>query len=94
MESFDQGDTIRATATFSGDPTAVTFLVRNQAGTTTTYVYGDDVEVIRSSAGVYYVDVIVPTTSSNGRWHVRAEGSGSNAAATERPLEVVLSRVR
>lgn len=62
MAVYDVGDKIRLTHTFTNlagvvtDPTAVTFKMKKPDGTTTTYVYGTDAELVKSATGIYYVD--------------------------------------
>jgi len=77
-----QGTRVRVTATFTAlgastpsDPTTVTFKVKppDVGATVETYVYGVDSEVVRSSAGVFYLDV---TCTTRGVWWVQGKGSG------------------
>lgn len=74
----------RVTATFvnasnvNTDPTTVTFTVVEPDGTSTTYTYGTDVEVVKSATGIYYTDVLL---SSTGRWSVTSRGTGTVADA-------------
>lgn len=57
-----KGDLVRIAGTFTDvddiatDPDTVTFRVRKPDGAIEEFVYGDDVEVTRASAGVYYID--------------------------------------
>jgi len=82
---FDKGDLVRLTATFENaagtdiDPTAVLFSFINPAGTSTTYTYGTDVELVKSATGIYYVDI---NASSSGvyRWRWYSTGTGQTAA--------------
>ena len=64
--TFDIGDRPRFTATFKlaaddtvTDPSTVTFMWRTSAGVETSYVYGTDGEVSKSSTGVF---VFTPPT--------------------------------
>ena len=83
---FDYGDNPRVTATFetaSGtdtDPTAVYFKFTNPAGTTTTYEYGTDAEVVKSATGVYYVDI---DCSAAGVYLWRFYSTGTGQASEE-----------
>jgi len=86
MASYDVGDVVRCTGTFTTaagvatDPTAVNFKVRTPAGTVTTYVYGTDAELVKASTGVYTVDVPLTTT---GTWAYRFYSTGTGQAAAE-----------
>ena len=84
--TFQKGDLVRCTGTFTTqagvaqDPTAVNFAFTNPAGTTTTYTYGTHTQLVRSSTGVFYVDV---DASSTGLWHGRWYATGTGQAAVE-----------
>lgn len=86
IDTFDIGDRIAATATFTNDsdvatdPTTITFRVRTPAGTTTSYVYGTDAEVTKTSTGIYK---FTKTVDAAGVWAVRAVGTGTVVAADE-----------
>lgn len=63
------------------DPDTVTFKLYSPSGVVSTYVYGTDAEINRSSVGDYYIDV-VPTES--GRWFYRWVSTGTfKASAVE-----------
>lgn len=87
MADFEQGTRIRSTATFTNaagtntDPTTVTVKYRVGNGTVTTKVYVTDPEVVRSAAGIFYIDLDVGT--ARGMWHVRWEGTGAVVTAVE-----------
>ena len=55
------------------NPTTVTFKTRSPCGTETTYVYGTDGEVTRSSTGIYRAAV---APDEGGRWAYRWETTG------------------
>jgi hypothetical protein len=85
------GVTVRVTGTFRNasdalaDPSTVTFkhrAPRERTATTVTYAGGG---VIKSSTGVYYVDL---TASTNGKWWFRWESTGTPATADEDYFEV------
>jgi uncharacterized NAD-dependent epimerase/dehydratase family protein len=62
------------------DPTTVTFKVRCEAtGQITTYVYGTDAEVGKTSTGLYYADT---TPDRGGRWSIRWETTGTGTTFT------------
>lgn len=67
------------------DPTTVTFKMRSPSGTTTTYVYGTNAELVKSSTGQYYVDFPV---TEQGEWWYRFAGTGTVTAASEAFLVV------
>lgn len=87
--TYDKGDSVRLTATFTvdsvpTDPTTVTLKVKNPAGVTTTYTYGL-AELTKSSTGVYYREV---TVDDDGMYYYRFEGTGTCIAASEGQLKV------
>lgn len=90
------GTLVRVTGTFTDsggsavDPTTVTFKYRTPEGVTTTYVYTTDAELVKSSTGVYYVDVSV--TSSGVWWH-EFSSTGTGQAASEAYFEAKESHV-
>jgi hypothetical protein len=57
------GDTKRIAVNFQNtddddtDPSTVTFKLRSPGGIETSYEYGTDAELVKSSTGDYYVDV-------------------------------------
>jgi len=61
------------------DPDTVSFLTRSPCGTETTYAYGTDSNVGRSSAGDYYADIQPDVV---GRWYYRwaTTGTGTTTA--------------
>lgn len=97
MASYDLGDVIRETGTFTNaagtatDPATVTFSFTDPAGTTTTYTYLTDAQLVKSATGVYYVDI---TASLEGIYRWRWLSTGSGAASTEGQFAVVRTTVR
>lgn len=91
MNQYSKGDLVRCTATFATnagvatDPTAVIFQVSDPAGTTTTYVYGTDTQLVRSATGMYYVDV---DANRSGTWRYRFYSTGTGQAADEGAFKV------
>lgn len=87
INEYDVGDVVRVQGVFKNaagttvDPGTITFKYQAPDGTITTYVYGTDPEVYKSSTGTYYCDIL---TSDEGRYSCRWAGSVSNAAAGER----------
>lgn len=83
---FVAGETCRfsvALADITGaasDPGALRFKLRDPDGTTTTYVYGTDVEVVRSALGAYHADIAL---ASAGVWVYRWESDAPNPGAAE-----------
>lgn len=86
MNIYDRGDLVRCTGTLTNsagtaiDPTGLTVMVRTPAGATTTFTYGTDAEVVRSSIGIYYIDVSV---TQEGDWAYRFASTGTGQAAAE-----------
>ena len=92
MNSYDVGDLVRLTATFTNsagvvtDPTAVTCLLKLRyviGSTATTYTY--PANITKDSTGVFHVDV-TPTTE--GIWDYRWVGTGTVQAAVEGAFNV------
>lgn len=88
--TYNRGQEVRSTVTFavSGvatDPTAVLFKTQDPSGNETTYTFGVDANVVKSSVGNYYADW---TLDEEGRWYYRWEGTGTVIAAAEHALEV------
>jgi hypothetical protein len=93
VSSYDVGDKARVTATFGSgsiDPSTVVAKVKNPLGQVTTYTYGTDAALVRSSLGVYYIDVSLTVA---GTWWVRFESTGTGQAAEERELRALPSKV-
>lgn len=86
MTVYDIGDRRRLEVTFRGedgnlaDPTVVEFSIREPDDVVTTYIYGEDAELVRDTAGVYYVrwDIVAA-----GWYHWRFQGSGNLGVAEE-----------
>jgi hypothetical protein len=62
------------------DPTTLTFTLLDPGGTETTYTYGTDAEIVKTSTGDYYIDV---TPTQGGRWYYRWVSTGTAAGAKE-----------
>lgn len=84
--SFHVGQLVRAYAYFRNrarvltDPTAVVAKYEDPSGNETTKTYGTDPEVVKESAGVYYIDISVDEA---GTWYCRFNGTGTLQTATE-----------
>jgi nitrogen fixation protein FixH len=68
------------------DPDTVTFKLREPCGTITSYVYGTDSEVARSSAGNYTATF---TPDKGGRWFCRWESTGTGKKTTADEMFIV-----
>lgn len=83
---YDVGDLVRCTGTFTDqsgtalDPTAVYFSFKNPSEVTTTYQYGVDVQLVKSSTGIYYVDI---NANDVGIWYYRFFSTGTGQTANE-----------
>lgn len=91
MNTYHSGQQIRLQTVFDvdgalTDPTTITFKLRVPAGTVTTYIYGTDAQLKRSSAGVYYVDYL---TVNEGEHSFRFIGTGACIAANEQKFIVL-----
>ena len=97
MASYDLGDVVRQTGTFTNsagaaaDPTGVTFSYTDPNGTTTSLVYLTDAALVKDSTGVYHVDI---TASIEGIYRWRWLSTGTGAASTEGQFSVVRTTVR
>jgi len=91
MADYETGDLVRCSAAFIDsdgnylDPTAVLFRFKDPAGTTTTYTYGVDVELVKDAVGQYHVDV---DADAEGVWLYRFESTGTGQAAGEEAFTV------
>ncbi len=86
MNSYDLGDQVRLSATFTDvdgaavDPTVITVKWAAPNGAVTDLTYGVDLNVTQEETGVFYVD-FVPDAA--GTWAYRWESSGTVTAAAE-----------
>lgn len=79
---YDVGDKPKITGTFKqdgvvGDPAAVVAKFKDPSGSTTTYTYGTDAELVRASAGVYYFYIDIDEA---GFWYYRMSDNDENVA--------------
>lgn len=70
------------------DPTTLTCKIRKPDRTVTTYVYGTDVELVKSATGTYYVYFSV---TLDGVHRYRFSSTGTGQAANEAEFEVLPS---
>ena len=86
--TYDIGDIPTITGTFTDsatppvayDPTTVSLVVEDPAGTEVTYTYGGGGSIGKSGTGVYYQAVTLNTV---GIWRYRWIGGGTGATASE-----------
>lgn len=89
MINYFQGSQVRVMATFENnlhalaDPSVITARLKTPAGVTTVYIYQTNVELVRASLGIYYVDLLV---NAAGVWSYRFEGTGTVTAASQDQL--------
>ena len=92
---YHDGDLVRCTGTLSDsdgvaqDPAAVLFKFTTPSGTTTTYTYGTDAELVKSATGIYYVDV---DGNAAGAWPYTFYATGSGQSAAEAFFHVEASK--
>lgn len=80
------GDLVKLTGTFTDpdnadapiDPTAVFLAFTSPSGTTTTYTYGTDAELVKASTGVYTANV---DGTEAGKWRYRWYSTGTAQAS-------------
>lgn len=71
------------------DPSTVLIKTYSPTGTTTTYTYGTDSEVQKSSVGNYYADI---TPDAGGVWYYRWQTTGTGTTyADEGTINVIRS---
>ncbi len=86
LTNYIVGDAPRLTGTFknsagsASDPSGIVFKIREPDGALTTYTYGTDAELVRSSTGVYYVDWPVAKV---GAHYFEFGGTGSVVAVQD-----------
>jgi len=92
MEQYFTGQTLRLTATFRDDagdptdPTTITFNLRIDEEDIEEYVYGEDVELVKSGTGVYYIDV---SLAASGKYVYQFIGTGTIEQAIEDVFQVL-----
>lgn len=59
--------------------------MRNAIGAVSTYTHGVDSEVVKSSTGVYYIDIDL---DRGGTWYVRWFSTGTGQASEESKIDV------
>ena len=95
MNNYDRGDLIRCSGVFTDaagsaqDPDVVIFKFTDPSGTTTTYTYNAEAELVKDSVGNYHVDVNADAT---GLWRTRWEATGTGQAADESAFRVAESQ--
>jgi hypothetical protein len=95
IKAYSAGQMVRCSVVFRDadgdpvDPSTVTFRVRKPDGTTTTYVYQTDPELVRTEMGSFSVDVLA---ALGGRYTYRFEGGGAVVASAERMFRVEAAR--
>ncbi len=78
------------------DPTGLSAITRSPDGTRTTYVYGTDDELTKTSTGIYVLACTPPrsnSTSAVGEWWIEFVGTGANAFVANESQRVEPSRV-
>lgn len=84
--TYQRGDLVRVTGTFTTsaaavtDPATVKFKYKKPDGTSVTLTYGVDAALVKSSTGVYYVDI---DAAIKGVYYYRMYSEGSGQAAAE-----------
>lgn len=75
------------------DPSAITLIVKDAAGISTTYTFGGSPALQKETTGRYYVDIDLTTTAPPGTWYYRLAGTGTVMAAEEGSFTVRASNV-
>ena len=89
------GDLVRVSAVFTvagaaTDPTIVRCKHKTPGGTTVTWVYLTDNQVVRDSVGVFRADI---DANAAGTWNFRWEGTGVAQGAAQGSFEVTAATV-
>lgn len=93
--TFTVGDLVVCSASFVDDdgeaidPSEVGFKVKDPSGNVTSYVYGDDIELVNDGTGEYHVDV---NADEAGTWNYRFYSTGTGQAAEESTFTVETSQ--
>ena len=78
------GDVRRLKVTFFNqtgnvvDPTTLSLITKTPSGIKTTYVYGEDAEVVKNSTGIYQMDL---SLTESGEWKYDWIGTGTAAGS-------------
>jgi len=72
------------------DPTTITLHIVAPSGTSTTYVYGTDSELVQDATGQYYADYLI---DESGIWRYQWVSTGTLPSMEEGSWPVVTSRV-
>lgn len=89
MNTYQVGDLVRVTGTFTNDagaladPTTVSIFVKLRDGSTSTYTY--PTTVTKSSTGIFYAD---HTVTAEGWYDYRVVGTGAVTTAGEGSFQV------
>lgn len=84
MSKYFVGDLPRTKATFTDtdgnniDPTNVFATISEPDGTTTTFEFGTDSDIVKDTDGVYYTDIDL---DKEGVWKVRFYSTGTGQAS-------------
>lgn len=95
MKEFALGASVRVRGKFKNpstgllfNPSVVKASYRHAAEAVTTKVYGVDVELVRESLGIYYIDI---DANAVGEWHWRIFSEGTGQTAEEGTFKVPTS---
>lgn len=92
--TFQVGDKPRVTGEFRTsndlliDPAVVRAKYKSPSGPVTSLLYGTDPALVKSSVGIYYVDI---DATEAGTWYYKFYSTGSGQAAGEASFEVEAS---
>jgi hypothetical protein len=75
------------------DPSAITLIVKEADGTSTTYTFSGSPALLKETTGRYYVDIDLDSTAPPGTWYYRLAGTGTVMAAEEGSFTVRASNV-
>lgn len=88
-DEVEVGYTFKNSAGVATDPTAVTLKIQTPAGVETSHVYGTDINVTRSGAGIYAYPL---EFAESGIYTIRWIGTGAVVKADEETIPVKPSR--
>ena len=86
MAEYDKGDLVVCSGSFKNsagtliDPTTVAFHYKLENGTSASYLYGTDAELVKDAVGIYHANL---SAGSPGTWYFRFVSTGTGQAAEE-----------
>jgi len=99
MAVYDIGDLVKVSASFANgsgtliDPTTVNFSYKMPDGTTGSYAYGADAELVKDDTGMYHVNLQTGSVAGLYRYRFWSGSSGTGQAAGEAYFQVARTHI-